>query len=232
MENLFVDGFSKACELLASGNESVYSAIRATITVSSWSMFISLTIGLPLGFALGYYNFKGKAFIRTIVDTLLSLPTVVIGLVAYTMLSHVGPFGIYDLLFTPWAIVIGQIVLSLPIVIALTAVQVEAIDKRLYYSLKGMGVSSVRILITTLNEVKFGLATAAMTAYGRIITEIGISMMVGGNIKYHTRTITTAIALETGKGEFVTGIALGMVLISLALSVNMLLSFLKRKWAS
>jgi tungstate transport system permease protein len=228
--NLFQDGFKEAIDLLISGNESVYSAISTTITVSSWSLLISLIIGLPLGFALGYYNFFGKAVIRTIVDTLLALPTVVIGLVAYTMLSQVGPFGEYDLLFTQQAIIIGQIVLGLPIIIALTATQVEAVDKRLYTSFKGLGANQYKILVATLVEARFGLMTAAMTAYGRIITEIGISMMVGGNIKYHTRTVTTAIALETGKGEFVTGIALGLVLFAVALIVNIALSQLKRKW--
>ncbi len=228
--SLFVDGFNEAIDLLLLGNESVYSAISATIVVSSWSLFISLLIGLPLGFFLGYYNFPGKSVIRTIVDTLLALPTVVIGLIAYTMLSKVGPFGNFDLLFSQKAIIIGQIVLGLPIIIALTAIQVEAVDKRLYISLKGLGASSKQVLIATLIEARFGLMTAAMTAYGRIITEIGISMMVGGNIKYHTRTVTTAIALETGKGEFVTGIALGLVLFVVALIVNIALSILKRKW--
>lgn len=228
--NLFTDGFNEAIELLVSGDESVYSAITTTITVSSWSLLISLIIGLPLGFFLGYYNFPGKPVVRTIVDTLLALPTVVIGLIAYTMLSQVGPFGSFGILFTQKAIIIGQIVLGLPIIIALTATQVEAVDKRLYTSLKGLGANSKQILIATLTEARFGLMTAAMTAYGRIITEIGISMMVGGNIKYHTRTVTTAIALETGKGEFVTGIALGLVLFAVALSVNIALSMLKRRW--
>lgn len=228
--NLFTDGFNEAIELLASGNESVYSAIYTTITVSSWSLFFSLLIGLPLGFALGYYNFPGKSIIRTIVDTLLALPTVVIGLVAYTMFSRVGFFGEYNLLFTQEAIIIAQTVLGLPIIIALTATQVESVDKRLYISLKGLGAKSYQILVATLIEARFGIMTAAVTAYGRIITEIGISMMVGGNIKYHTRTVTTAIALETGKGEFVTGIALGLVLFAVALMVNISLSILKRKW--
>jgi tungstate transport system permease protein len=228
--NLFTDGFNEALELLISGDESVYSAITTTITVSSWSLLISLIIGLPLGFFLGYYNFFGKPVIRTIVDTLLALPTVVIGLIAYTMLSQAGPFGEYDLLFSQQAIIIGQIVLGLPIIIALTATQVESVDKRLYTSLKGLGADHHQILVATLIEARFGIMTAAMTAYGRIITEIGISMMVGGNIKYHTRTVTTAIALETGKGEFVTGIALGLVLFAVALIVNIALSVLKRKW--
>ncbi|MGB6328920.1 MAG: ABC transporter permease [Halarcobacter sp.] len=228
--NLFADGFNEAIKLLVSGDESVYSAITTTITVSSWSLLISLIIGLPLGFFLGYYNFLGKPIIRTIVDTLLALPTVVIGLIAYTMLSQSGAFGEYSLLFTERAIIIGQIVLGLPIIIALTATQVEAVDKRLYVSLKCLGANSRQILVATLIEARFGIMTAAMTAYGRIITEIGISMMVGGNIKYHTRTVTTAIALETGKGEFVTGIALGLVLFAVALMVNIALSMLKRKW--
>ena len=228
--NLFTDGFNEAIDLLTSGNESVYSAISVTVTVSSLSLMISLIIGLPLGFLLGYYQFPGKTIIRTIVDTFLALPTVVIGLIAYTMLSQVGPLGEYNLLFSQQAIIMGQIVLGLPIIIALTASQVEAVDKRLYTSLKGLGANSYQILIGTLIEARFGLMTAAMTAYGRIITEVGISMMVGGNIKYHTRTITTAIALETGKGEFVTGIALGLVLFAVALMVNIALSILKRKW--
>jgi len=228
--NLFTDGFNQAIELLMSGNTSVYSAISTTITVSSWSLLISLILGLPLGFLLGYYNFFGKSFVRTIVDTFLAFPTVVIGLIAYTMLSQSGPFGEYDLLFSQSAIIIGQIVLGLPIIIALTATQVEAVDSRLYTSLKGLGARPIQILNATLVEARFGLMTAAVTAYGRIITEIGISMMVGGNIKYHTRTVTTAIALETGKGEFVTGIALGLVLFAVALIVNISLSLLKRGW--
>lgn len=228
--SLYSDAFQEAIELLLTKDESVYSAIITTITVSSWSLLISLSIGLPLGFALGYYNFKGKVILRTIVDTLLALPTVVIGLIAYTIFSQSGILASFHLLFTQKAIIIAQIILALPIVIALTAIQVEAVDKRLYISLKGLGATSKQILMTTLKEARFGLMTAAMTAYGRIITEIGISMMVGGNIKYHTRTITTAIALETGKGEFVTGIALGIVLFALALMVNITLSFIKRKW--
>ena len=210
-----VDGFKEAINLLSIGDESVYSAIITTITVSSWSIFISLIIGLPLGFLLGYYNFYGKTVIKTIVDTLFGFSN-----------SCDWTYSLYKP-FTSWfflenitcfyskAIIIGQIFLGLPIIIALTASQVEMVDKRMYLSLKGLGANSYDILKATLIEAKFGLMTAAMTAYGRIITEIGISMMVGGNIKYYTRTITTAISLETGKGEFITGIALGLVLLQL-----------------
>src|SRR5574344_1529070 len=215
--SLLVDGFKEAIELLISGNDSVYSAIIVTITVSSWSILISLILGLPLGFLLGYYHFKGKTVIKTIVDTFLAFPTVVIGLLVYTTLSQAGAFGEYNLLFTQKAIIIGQIFLGLPIIIALTAAQVESTDKRLYLSLKGLGAKPYQILLTTLVEARCGLRTAAMTSYG-------------GNIKYHTRTITTAISLETGKGEFETGIALGLVLFIVALMVNIALSMLKRRW--
>ena len=144
--SLLVDGFKEAINLLTIGDESVYSAIITTITVSSWSIFISLIIGLPLGFLLGYYNFYGKTVIKTIVDTLLAFPTVVIGLIVYTSLSQAGFFGEYNLLFTQKAIIIGQIFLGLPIIIALTAAQVEMVDKRMYLSLKGLGANSYEIL--------------------------------------------------------------------------------------
>ncbi|WP_457572705.1 ABC transporter permease [Desulfolithobacter sp.] len=227
---MFTDSIVRALELLVSGDPGVYSAIGATVMVSSWSLAASLCIGIPAGFALGYWHFPGRDMVRTLVDTLLALPTVFIGLVVYTLLSRSGPLGDLHLLFTLKAIAFGQTVLGLPIIIALTASQVETLDQRLYITLRGLGARPVQVLAATVLEARYGLLAAAVTAYGRILTEVGISMMVGGNIKYHTRTITTAIALETGKGEFVTGIALGLVLLTLALAVNGVLSVLKRRW--
>ncbi|WP_456385843.1 ABC transporter permease [Desulfolithobacter sp.] len=227
---LLTEGFVRALQLLASGDPGVYSAIGATVTVSSWSLAASLVIGVPAGFMLGYCRFPGKRIVRTIVDTLLALPTVFIGLVVYTLLSRSGPLGELNLLFSLSGIAIGQTVLGLPIIIALTASQVETLDQRLYSTLIGLGARPGQVLLTTVLEARFGLLAAAVTAYGRILTEVGISMMVGGNIKYHTRTITTAIALETGKGEFITGIALGLVLLAIALLVNGSLSVLKKRW--
>ncbi|BCO08395.1 ABC transporter permease [Desulfolithobacter dissulfuricans] len=227
---LFTEGFVRALQLLASGDPGVYSAIGATVTVSTWSLAASLVIGVPAGFMLGYCRFPGKRIVRTIVDTLLALPTVFIGLVVYTLLSRSGPLGELNLLFSLSGIAIGQTVLGLPIIIALTASQVETLDQRLYSTLIGLGARPAQVLLATVLEARFGLLAAAVTAYGRILTEVGISMMVGGNIKYHTRTITTAIALETGKGEFITGIALGLVLLAIALVVNGSLSVLKKRW--
>ena len=163
------------------------------------------------------------------VDTLLALPTVFIGLMIYAILSHRGPLGQMGLLFTLPGIAIGQALLALPIVIALTATAVESMDAHLRVTLISLGVSRKQLFFTSLWEVRYGVLAAALTAYGRVMTEVGISMMVGGNIKWHTRTITTAIALETNKGLFSMGIALGLVLITIAFAVNFSVSFLRRK---
>ncbi len=224
-----VEGFTKAIDLLINGDASTWTAIWATLKVSTCSMALSLGAGLPCGFLIGYFDFKGKRHLRTLVDTLLSLPTVFIGLIVYAFITHRGPLGEFEFLFTLTGIAIGQTILAFPIITALTATTVESIDKELKLTLVSLGAGKRNILITCLWEVRYGILAAAVTAYGRVMTEVGISMMVGGNIKYHTRTITTAIALETNKGQFADGIALGLVLILIAFIVNLSLSFLRKQ---
>ncbi|MCF8038521.1 MAG: ABC transporter permease [Desulfohalobiaceae bacterium] len=222
-------GLLKALEFLVSGHPETYSAVWCTLRVSSLSIAASLFFGVPLGFLLGHYQFPGKKGIRLLVDTLLSFPTVVIGLLVYTFISSRGPLGQLDLLFTLPGIAIGQTILGLPIITALTASAVENLDRRLTTTLLTLGADKKRILLTTVCEARFSLLAAAVTAYGRIVSEVGISMMVGGNIKWYTRTITTAIALETNKGQFALGIALGLVLLGIAFGVNLVLLFLKTR---
>ncbi len=228
MEFIF-QGFSKAIQLLFGGNIETYSAVFITIKVSSSSMFASLVIGIPLGFLLGYYDFKGKRQVRIVVDTLLALPTVFIGLLVYAFLSQRGPLGNLGLLFTLPGIAIGQTILALPIVIALTAAAVEGMDEQLNVTLISLGANRRQLLLSSLWEVRYGIVAAGVTAYGRVLTEVGISMMVGGNIKWYTRTITTAIALETNKGQFAMGIALGLVLLAIAFIVSISVSFLRKR---
>jgi tungstate transport system permease protein len=192
-------------------------------------MAASLILGVPLGFLLGYFDFPAKRQVRLLVDTALALPTVFIGLVVYAFISNRGPLGEMGLLFTLSGIAIGQTILALPVVIALSATAVESMDRHLRTLLISLGASRWQLLFSSLWEVRYGVLAAGLTAYGRVMTEVGISMMVGGNIKWHTRTITTAIALETGKGMFATGIALGLVLIAIAFGVNVCLSFLRKK---
>ncbi len=224
-----LDGFLKAIQLLIHGDEETFSAVIATLELSAYAMSASLSIGIPLGFMLGYFNFRGKKQVRLIVDTLLSVPTVFIGLLVYSFLSYRGPLGHWGLLFTIPGIAIGQTLLALPIVIALTATAVETMDRQLRVTLMSLGADRRQLFLSTLREVRYGILAAAMTAFGRVLTEVGISMMVGGNIKWHTRTITTAIALETNKGMFAMGMALGFVLIAIAFAVNISVSFFRKK---
>lgn len=227
--DFIIEGFVKAVFLLIHGDPETWSAIKATLLVSSYSMAASLVLGIPLGFFLGYYSFKGKRPVRTLVDTLLALPTVLVGLIIYALVTYRGPFGKYELLFSLPGIAIGQTILALPIVIALTATAVEQMDEQLRFTLMSLGADRRQLILSSLWEVRYGILAAGVTAYGRVLTEVGISMMVGGNIKWHTRTITTAIALETNKGQFAMGIALGLVLMFIALIVNMSLSFMRKK---
>lgn len=223
------EGIVIALRLLLSADEETFSAVFTTLRVSTFSIIISLLIGIPLGFILGYHRFPGCRLARTVVDTLLALPTVVIGLLVYAFISRRGPLGELGLLFSLKGIVIGQVILALPLIIALTASAVEELDTRLRQTLLTLGADSRGLALSTLWEARYAVFIAAVTGYGRVISEVGISMMIGGNIKWHTRTITTAIALETGKGQFGAGIALGLVLLFLAFAVNVGVSFLRRR---
>lgn len=224
-----LDALIRAVSLLLSRDAETFSAISATLVVTSYSMVASLLLGIPLGFVLGYFEFRGKRLIRTIVDTCLALPTVLIGLVVYAFLSRSGPLGEFGLLFTLKAIAIGLTILALPIIISLTATALESLDRQLCITLLSLGARGRQVLLTTLWEARHAVIAAALTAYGRVLTEVGISTMVGGNIKWQTRTITTAIALETGKGNFSQGIALGLVLMFIAFTVNLALSTIKKR---
>lgn len=223
------EGFIRAIDLLASFDEETYSAVFTTIRVSAMSIAASLAIGIPVGFALGYFTFPTKRQVRAVVDTMLALPTVVVGLIVYTFISRRGPLGEFELLYTQPGIAIAQTLLVVPIVISLTATAVEGLDRRLKPTLHALGARGAQIALTSLMEARYAVLIAAITAYGRAISEVGASMIIGGNIKWHTRTITTAIALETGKGEFGMAIALGIVLLLLAFLVNGSLAVLRKR---
>jgi tungstate transport system permease protein len=227
--NFILEGVIQAFHLLLSGNAETYSAIFATVRVSSYSIGCSLLMGIPLGFCLGHFNFKGKKPLRTVVDTLMALPTVFIGLLVYAFLTHRGPLGNMGLLFSLPGIAVGQTILALPIVIGLTATAVESMDEKLHMTIMSLGANRRQLFLSSLWESRHGILAGGIAAYGRVMTEVGISMMVGGNIKWHTRTITTAIALETNKGQFGMGIALGLVLLVIAFLVNISVSFLRRR---
>lgn len=227
--NYISDGFFQAIRLIMEMDETTWSAALTTVRLTSLSMCLTLMIGIPLGFFLGYFNFPGRGALRTAVDTMLALPTVVVGLLVYAFISNRGPLGNWRLLFTLEGMAAGQTILALPIVIALSASAVENLEHRLRLTLMTLGASGWRMAATCLRECRYALLVAAVTAYGRIVAEVGVSMMLGGNIKWRTRTITTAITLETGKGDFALGIALGLLLLLMSFALNAGLSFLKRR---
>ncbi|EQA9763495.1 tungstate ABC transporter permease TupB [Campylobacter coli] len=223
-----LEGFTQALFLLFNADESVISAIKTTLFSSSVSIILSLIVGFPLGFALGFFEFKTKRFVKLIVDTSLSFPTVAVGLILYALISSRGPLGDLGLLFTVKALILGQFILALPIVIALFSNLIENMNKKHFLLIKSLHLSPLKLVMTIIYELRFALVSVVALAYGRIVAEVGVAMIVGGNIKYDTRTITTAISLETNKGEFASGIALALVLIFIAFILNFIIHKLKR----
>ena len=183
-------------------------------------------------FSASYTTFPGKKFLRLVSDTLLAFPTVLIGLIVYVFITYRGPLGQFGLLFTLPGMVIGQCILALPIIVSWTAQAVENLDGRCRQTLLTLGASPVQVALHTIREIRYDLGMVCVTAFGRVVTEVGVAMMLGGNIRYSTRTMTTAISLETSKGEFAQGIALGIVLLLIAFLVNTLLAWFRRRGRS
>ncbi|BDU99992.1 ABC transporter permease [Thermodesulfomicrobium sp. WS] len=219
----------QALHLLFSGEPDTMAAIRATLRSSFAALAAAFMLGAPCGFFLGYAHFPGKRMLRLLVETSLSIPTVVIGLVVYGLLTRRGPLGEWGLLFTVPGMSLGLTLLAFPLVVAHVASGVAALDQRLRPTLWTLGASPWRACWTTLHEARHAVFCALATAFGRVVSEVGIAMMVGGNIKGVTRTMTTAIALETNKGEFAQGFALGLVLLGIALATNLALSLVRRR---
>jgi tungstate transport system permease protein len=209
-----------ALRLLWTGDETLWGIIWISVKVCFLALLLASPPAIFLGFVLGSFKFPGRRMLIILVQTLLALPTVVIGLMLYMLLSRQGPFGEMHLLFTQEAMIIGQAVLAFPILAALTLSAVQGVDKRVAETARTLGAGKVRVMLTMLFEVRFAVMAAMVSGFGRVISEIGCAMMVGGNIANVTRNITTAIALETSKGEFIQGIALGIVLVIIALGIN------------
>jgi tungstate transport system permease protein len=184
-------------------------------------------ICVPLGFVLARVAFPGRRALVVMMQGLLSFPTVVVGLVLYLLLSRRGPLGAFELLFTPSAILIGYMVIALPILMVFTVAAVQGADSRIYETARTLGASRLRAMSTTLWEVRFSVTAGFVNAFGRVVSEVGCALLVGGNIAGLTRNIPTAIALETSKGEFAYGIALGFVLMVIAVGVNLALAWLQ-----
>ena len=217
----------QAFALLVSGDAGLWAIIRVSLWVAILAVALTAPFAIAGGFALAKLKFAGRRVLVVLMQALLSFPTVVIGLVIYLLLSRRGPLGAFELLFTPWAIMIGYIVIALPILVVFTVSAVQGADPRIYETARSLGARPLRAALTTLWEVRFAVMAGIVNAFGRVVSEVGCALLVGGNIAGLTRNIPTAIALETAKGEFAQGIALGMVLVVLALGVNVALAWLQ-----
>jgi tungstate transport system permease protein len=222
-------GMWKALGLIFSLDREILSIALLSLKVSTIATFLSSLVGVPLGFIIGSGQFWGKKGLTAIFNTLMALPTVVVGLLVYSLISRQGPLGPLELLFTPKAMVIGQFILATPIIVALTISATQAIDPRVKITAMTLGAGPLRTAVTVLSEAKFALMAAVVAGFGRVIGEVGCALMVGGNIRGYTRTMTTAISLETAKGEFAFGLALGFILLTVAFVVNILLHRLQSR---
>lgn len=220
--------FRTSITLILSLDRDVYAAVWTSVSVASWSILLAASIGVPLGLAIGIGDFPLKRAVVTLLNTLMAVPTVVIGLVVYGVISRQGPLGNFGLLFTTRAIILGQTVLAVPIVITYTLGAVKGADFRILPTALTLGATRVQSVVQLTREVRFGIMAAVIAGFGRVISEVGVAMMLGGNIQGFTRTMTTAIALETSKGEFAFGLALGMILMGVALVINLVLNFVQQ----
>jgi len=225
------DSTQQALTLLVSGDAGLWKIVGISFTVSLRAILFTTPIALVVAFLLAYLRFPGRQLLLSSFNTLLSVPVVVVGLTLYLVLSRSGPLGDLHMLFTQSAMVTGQVLVCFPLLVVLCHATIAAADRIAWETALTLGASRPRAFLTVLYEVRFGLMAAVIAGFGRIIGEVGSSMMVGGNILDFTRNIPTAIALETSKGAFAEGIALGIVLLTLAFVLNFGLSFLQRKEA-
>ncbi|MCI0399828.1 MAG: ABC transporter permease [Gammaproteobacteria bacterium] len=227
--NTLAQTTENALILLFTGDPELWNIIAISFSVSLRAMLFATPVALVLAFLLAYGRIPGRRIVISIMHTLLAIPPVVVGLTVYLFLSRNGPLGDLRLLFTQTAMIIGQMVLCIPILLAMGHAAFQGADRRAWETALTLGAAPWRAMFTVMHEVRFGLLAAIVAAFGRIITEVGSSMMVGGNILHYTRNIPTAIALETSKGEFAQGIALGIVLLLLAMILNFALTVVQGK---
>jgi len=217
----FSEALASAGHLLWTLDPRVVAAAAVSLKVALASTVLAAALGVPVGFAVAARNFRGRRALQVTLNTLTALPTVVVGLLAYALLSRRGPLGVWGLLYTQSAMVFGETILVTPLLAALTMGVISGADPRVEQTALTLGASRLAAAFTVLAEMRWGVLVAVAAGFGRLISELGVALMVGGNIQGATRTMTTAIALETSKGDFAFGFALGLILLTLALGVNL-----------
>jgi tungstate transport system permease protein len=226
---LIWEGLCDATRMILAGEPLVFSAAWRSLWISSLAVALATLLGLPLGIWLARTRFPGNRLVVLAVRVGMALPTVFVGMVCYALFSRRGPLGAFELLYTPWGIVIGELALALPIVVGISHGAIKSLDARIAETAWTLGAGPLRRWWTYVSEARVSVMLAILTAFARCVTELGIAMIVGGNIKYRTRTLATATALETSRGEFARGIALGSLLLVISLAVMALIGWLSRE---
>ena len=219
----------EALALLLGGDPELYGIIARTLLISGTATLIAMLAGIPLGYALARGSFPGRTVLLGMVNTGMGTPPVVVGLVVWLLLTRSGPFGAWELIYTPQAMIIAQFVIATPLVVGFTAASIQALPAQLPDLLTSLGAGRVQALWILSREARLGLLAAVMAGFGAIVSEVGASMTVGGNLRGSTRVLTTAIVTETGRGNLPVALALGCLLLALAFAVNLLLTLVQQR---
>ena len=226
---LIWQGLAKAIDLVFGFDAEVWAITWLSLKISGGATGISLLLGMPIGVALATVRFPGRSIAVALVNTGMGLPPVVVGLFVSLFLWRSGPLGFLELIYSPTAMVVAQVIIAFPIVAGLTMASFQSLDPKLSLQLLGIGASKPQLLWLLCKEAKLPLLAAVMAGFGGVISEVGASMMVGGNIRGQTRVLTTATVLETGMGNFDIAIALSVILLSLTFAINLILTRIQQR---
>ena len=226
---LIIQGIIKAFELIVTFDPEVLGITWLSLKISGTATFISLFIGVSIGTAVALNNFFGKRFVISLINTGMGLPPVVVGLFVTMMIWRSGPFGFLEILYTPYAMIIAQAIIATPIVMGISLASIQNLPPNLRLQILSLGASRLQMVWILIKEAKLPLLAAVMAGFGGVISEVGASIMVGGNIKGYSRVLTTATVMETGKGNFDIAIALGIILLILAFMINALLTQIQQR---
>lgn len=217
-------GFIRAIQLIVTLNPQVVEITARSLSISLTSILVASLIDIPIGGIIQFHNFWGKRALINLIQTFYSLPTVTVGLLVFLLLSRSGPLGSLGLLFSPGGMIIGQTILISPIMIGLTISALGGVNMQIRETAVSLGATDFQVIFTIMKEAKVAVIAAILLGFGRALSEVGVAMMIGGNIRGYTRVLTTAISLETSMGDLELSMALGIILISISLAVNLLLN--------
>jgi tungstate transport system permease protein len=224
------EAFLQAIQLIVTLNSEVVEIALRSLVISATAVILASLFCIPLGGLIHFRSFRGKRALTNIIQTFYSLPTVCVGLLVFILISRAGPLGGLGLMFTPTAVTIGQMVLITPVMMGLTISALSGVDKAIKDSALSSGATEFQAIWTIIREARFAVAAAIIMGFGRAISEVGAAMMLGGNIRGYTRVLTTAISLETQRGDLVLALALGIILIALALIINVIVNLALQRY--